>query len=141
MRGLHASSRQLELIAGRIADTLQEMKLNQVGSPKSHRLLQAGVIDPLRALNAGPVSELRIALQSLAGAGAKSGANPDAARHLHGSVLTEMKNILEQMSQWESFVDVVNQVVEVLKMQHNVLEAAEKARESRTQEVFDGKPE
>jgi hypothetical protein len=140
MRGLHVTSRQLELIAGRIADTLQEMKLNQVGSPKSHRLLQGGVIDPLRTLNAGPVSELRIALQSLAGAGAKSGANPDAARRLHGSVLTEMKNILEQMSQWESFVDVVNQVVEVLKMQHNVLEAAEKARESRTQEVFDGKP-
>ena len=37
--GLHAGSRQLDQIAGRIADTLQEMKLNQVGSPKSHRLL------------------------------------------------------------------------------------------------------
>ena len=35
------------------------MKLNQVGSPKSHRLLQDGVIDPIRALNAGPMNELR----------------------------------------------------------------------------------
>ena len=32
-----------------------------------------------------------------------------------------MKTILEQMSQWESFVDVVNQVAEVIKMQQKVL--------------------
>ena len=140
MRGLHASSRQLELIAGRIVDTLQEMKLNQVGSPKAHRLLQEGVIDPIRALTAGPMNELRGMLQSLAGTGSRVNANPEAARRLHGQVVTGMKNILEQMSQWESFVDVVNQVAEVIKMQQNVLNAAEKARESRTQEVFDGKP-
>ena len=36
------TSRHLDQIGGRIADTLQEMKLNQVGSPKSHRLLQKG---------------------------------------------------------------------------------------------------
>ena len=42
MRLEHTGSRQLDQIAGRIADTLQEMKLNQVGSPKSHRLLAAG---------------------------------------------------------------------------------------------------
>ena len=54
MRVQHAASRQLDQIAGRIADTLQEMKLNQVGSPKSHRLLQEGVIDPIRALDRRP---------------------------------------------------------------------------------------
>ena len=118
MRGLHVSSRQLELIAGRISDSLQEMKLNQVGSPKSHRLLQEGVIDPIRALNAGPITEIRGVLQSLAGTGPKKpDATPDRARKLHATVVTGMKTILEQMSQWESFVDVVNQVAEVIKMQ------------------------
>ena len=39
-----------------------------------------------------------------------------------------------------SFVVVVNPMAEVIKIEQNVLEAAEKARESRTQEVFDGKP-
>ena len=91
-------------------------------------------------MNSGPVNELRGVLQSLSGTGSKLDVNPEAARRLHASVVIGMKNILEQMSQWESFVDVVNQVAEVIKMQHNVLEAAEKARESRTQEVFDGKP-
>ncbi len=50
MRVHHTASRQVDQIAGRIADTLQEMKLNQVGSPKSHRLLQQAIIDPIRAL-------------------------------------------------------------------------------------------
>jgi hypothetical protein len=140
MRGLQTGSRQLDLIAGRIADTLQEMKLNQVGSPKSHRLLQEGVIDPIRALNAAPLSELRGVLQSLAGAGPKTGADAESARRLHGDLLARMRTILDQMSQWESFVDVVNQVAEVIKMQQNILKSAEKARESRTQEVFDEKP-
>ena len=39
-----------------------------------------------------------------------------------------------------SFAVVVNPMAEVIKIEQNVLEAAEKARESRTQEVFDGKP-
>ena len=140
MRSLHPGSRQLELTAGRIADTLQEMKLNQVGSPKSHRLLQEGVIDPIRALNSGPMAELRGVLMSLSGTGARTAATADDARKLHAKVVTGMKVILDQMSQWESFVDVVNQVAEVIKMQQNVLQSAEKARETRTQEVFDEKP-
>ena len=138
-RALHAGNRQLDQIAARIADSLQEMKLNQVGSPKSHRLLQEGVIDPIRALNAGPAGELRTVLQALAG-GRKAGADAEKARRLHGEVVARMKQILDQMSQWESFVDVVNQVAEVIKIQQDVLKATEKARESRTREVFDEKP-
>jgi hypothetical protein len=140
MRGMHTGSRQLEQIAGRIAESLQEMKLNQIGSPKSHRLLQEGVVDPIRALHAGPVTELRAVLQSLSGTGPKIKADAESARRLHRVVVERLKTILDQMSQWESFVDVVNQVAEVIKMQQNVLQAAEKARESRTREVFDGKP-
>ena len=50
MRVHHTALAQLDQIAGRVADTLQEMKLNQVGSPKSHRLLQQAMIDPIREL-------------------------------------------------------------------------------------------
>ncbi len=139
-RSLHTGTRQLDQIASRIADSLQEMKLNQVGSPKSHRLLQDGVIDPIRALNAGPAVEYRTALQASTGGGPRTRADAEKARRLHGEVVGRMRAILEQMSQWESFVDVVNQVAEVIKMQQNVLKATEKARESRTQEVFDDKP-
>ena len=63
------------------------MKLNQVGSPKSHRLLQEGVIDPIHALNGAPVNDLRAVLQSLAGSGPKTGADAEKARRLHGEVV------------------------------------------------------
>ena len=43
-------------------------------------------------------------------------------------VVARLKTILEQMSQWESFVDVVNQVTEVIKMQRQVLQSTEKSR-------------
>jgi hypothetical protein len=141
MRSEHAASRQVEQIGGRIADALLEMKLNQIGSPKSHHLLREAVIGPIRALTAGPMNELREILQSLAGGRPTPNATEDAARLLHGKVVTTMRNILEQMSQWESFVDVVNQVAEVIKMQQGVLRATEKAKETRTREVFDDKPE
>jgi len=138
-RSLHAVARQSDQIAGRIADSLTEMKLNQVGSPKAHRLLQDGVVDPIRALNSGPSNELRTFLQALA-SGPKSPADAEKARRQLGEVVARMRAILDQMSQWESFVDVVNQVAEVIKIQQKVLQATEKARESRTQEVFDEKP-
>jgi hypothetical protein len=140
MRLEHSGARQLDQIAGRIADTLGEMKLNQIGSPKSHRLLQEGVIDPIRALTVGPMNQLRGVLQTLAGGGTSAGASKEAARRMQGEVVTTMKNILEQMSQWESFVDVVNQVAEVIKMEQKVLKDTEKARDTRTREVFDEKP-
>ena len=135
-RSLQAGTRQLDQIASRIADSLQEMKLNQVGSPKSHRLLQEGVIDPIRALSTGPIAELRTTLQALGG-GARNQVAADKARRLHGEVVARMRQILDQMSQWESFVDVVNQVAEVIKIQQRVLKSTQDARESRAKEVFD----
>ena len=38
------------------------------------------------------------------------------------------------------FVDVVNQVAEVIRMEEKVLKDTEKARESRTREIFDASP-
>lgn len=137
MRAEQSSARRVDQIAGRIADSLQEMKLNQVGSAKSHRLLQEGVVDPLRALASGPMARLRGLLQTLAGAAPGQSASLDEARKLRAEVVAEMRKILDQMSQWESFVDVVNQVADVIKLQQQVLDETEKARETRAEEVFD----
>ena len=136
MRAQHSVTRQVEQIAGRLDDALQEMKLNQIGTPKSHRLMQEAIIDPMRRLAAGPLNELRGTLQALA----SNGNDPESSRTLHGQVVAEMRAILDQMSQWESFVDVVNQVAEVIRMEQGVLRAAEEARETRTEGVFDALP-
>ncbi|WP_201750076.1 hypothetical protein [Tautonia marina] len=140
LRVIVTQTRQLEQIGGRIADTLVEMQLNQIGSVKSHRLLQDGVITPIRSLSAGPMTDLRDVLQTLGGGTPREGADADTARALHETIVAQMNTILEQMSQWESFVDVVNQVAEVIKMQQSILEATEQVRDSRTEEVFDELP-
>ncbi len=82
MRLEHSGSRQLEQISGRIADTLQEMKLNQIGSAKSYHLLQEGVIDPMRAPTAGPMNQLRSTLQALAGVATSPGALMGSTLHV-----------------------------------------------------------
>ena len=86
------------------------------------------------------MNQLRASLQSLSSTATASPEGREATRKLHGDVVARMRSILEAMSQWESFVDVVNQVAEVIKMQQSVLKATEKARESRTEELFDAKP-
>jgi hypothetical protein len=116
------------------------MQLNQIGSAKSHRLLQDGVITPIRSLTAGPMTELRNLLQALGGGSPRDGSDLEAARALHEEVVAQMNTILEQMSQWESFVDVVNQVAEVIKMQQSILDATEQVQDSRTEELFDELP-
>jgi hypothetical protein len=140
LRTEQASARQLDQVAARIVDTLQEMRLNQVGTPKSHRLLQEAIIDPIKALTAGPMNQLRGSLQSLWSMSTASNESRESARKLQGEVVARMRAILEAMSQWESFVDVVNQVAEVIKMEQKVLKSTESARETRTKEVFDDKP-
>ena len=94
----------------------------------------------MAALTAGPMNQLRGMSQALAGVASSPGASKEAARRLHDEVVTKMRNILDQMSQWESFVDVVNQVADVIRMEQKVLQDTEKARESRTKEIFDDKP-
>jgi hypothetical protein len=40
------------------------------------------------------------------------------------------------MSQWDSFVDVITQLNEIIKMQDNVKNNTEKLKEKQTEDVF-----
>ena len=51
-----------------------------------------------------------------------------------------MRNILEQMSQWESFVDVVNQVAEVIGCSRRCCKKPKRPANRARKEVFDEKP-
>jgi hypothetical protein len=41
------------------------------------------------------------------------------------------------MAQWESFVDVINQLKHVIESQGKVLEATEELEKQRTKDLFD----
>ena len=48
-----------------------------------------------------------------------------------------MQQILDKMSQWESFVDVVNQLKQVIKSQNGLLETTEEMRKNIVKDLFD----
>ena len=52
-------------------------------------------------------------------------------------MLAEMKRILSRMSQWESFVDVINQLKGVIQMQQGTLDSTQEAHQQQTGELFD----
>ena len=51
--------------------------------------------------------------------------------------LGEMQRILDQMSQWESFVDVVNQLRHVITAQENIRQSTEQTQKKQIKGVFD----
>jgi len=138
MRAYHTVGREIEQSAGRLEAALEEMVLNRIGTTKSHRLMREAIIAPMRDLAAGPIANLKEELQLLASGRERTDAT--SARKRHAAILKELQAILEQMAQWESFVDVVNQVAEVIRLEREVLRATEEARESRTEEIFDDLP-
>jgi hypothetical protein len=129
-------ARQVWQVANRLELTLTEMELNDLGSSQARELLRTKVIDAIRQLHSEPMTRLRVALESVA-------ADPSAneplgeARELAQEVVDQMTKILEQMAQWENFVDVLNQLKAIVKMQGGVLEATEEEKKKRTQELFD----
>jgi hypothetical protein len=52
-------------------------------------------------------------------------------------VIAEMERILKQMSQWDSFVDVLNQLNEVIKLQESARETTEKMQSKTTEGIFE----
>ena len=129
-------ARQVWQVANRLEVTLTEMELNDLGSSQARELLRTKVIEAIRQMHAEPMTRLRVALESVA-------ADPLAneplveARDLQEEVVDQMAKILDQMAQWENFVDVLNQLKAIVKLQSGVLEATEEEKKKRTQELFD----
>lgn len=124
-------------VANRLDATLLEMKYNDVGSEPVRDLLAKDVIAPLRTLHNESMSSLRGRLDSLANSTALDPDLLEDTRTLQAKVVTEMERILKAMAQWESFVDVVNQLQEVIKAEHDVLNSTEQERKERTNDLFD----
>ena len=47
-----------------------------------------------------------------------------------------MKDVLAQMAQWDSFVDVLNQLNEVIRIQQQVKQATEQIKDKAAESLF-----
>jgi hypothetical protein len=120
-------------------ESLTEIKLNGLGSPESHALMERNVLAPLKALADELIGPQTSAMDGLAPA---SGAAPDpgkirAALDRQEQIVSRMKTILLQMAQWDSFVDVLNQLDQIIKLETGIKDGSQQLQKKETEGLFD----
>jgi len=127
--------REVARIATVLSESVTEMRLNALGGQEAWDLMDNGIVKPLRALNEGQMTEQRDALDALAkGLNAQKLAEAGTRQD---QIVSKMNEILKQMSQWDSFVDVLNQLNEIIKLQDTVKKSTEKLKDKETEGVFE----
>jgi hypothetical protein len=131
-----AISRQVALVTTQLGAILREMTLNELGNPAARALLEENIIRPLGALHSGPLAKLRAKLEELVAAEKLDNDARLGALTLQQEALREMRQILARMSQWESFVDVINQLRQIIKLQTQLRDSTEEVKKQEFDEIF-----
>ena len=127
--------REVARIATALGESVVEMRLNALGGQEAWDLMEGKIVGPLRALNDADMARQRDAFDELA-----KGIDPQKiaeAGTRQDEVVSKMNEILKQMSQWDSFVDVLNQLNEIIRLQEAVRQNTEKLKDVETEGVFD----
>ncbi len=134
-----AMQRETTRIAGVLTDSFREMQLNALGSPESQTLMQNNVLTPMKSLQEDLISPQTGTLDSL---GSPSDGPLDPAKSApaidrENQIVSSMKTILQQMAQWDSFVDVLNQLDGIIKLETQVKDTSEKLQHKDAEDLFD----
>ncbi len=133
--------RQHQLIrreAGQVSHALnasvEEMKLNQLGGEETYQLIEQSVLKPLQNLHEREMEQQRQSLETL------RSETPDPMEQLtsrQDQILESLEKILNNMAQWDSFIDVVNQLNAVIKLEQLVREKTEELKKKQVDSIFD----
>jgi hypothetical protein len=137
VRAHQATSRQVWQTANQLDATLEELTLNDLGSAAARQLLADNVIKPLRELHNGALVQMRGRLDELAAGDAIDEVQRSGGEKLQHEIVESMQRILAQMSQWESFVDVINQLRQVIKLQNQLRDNTQQVQTKQAAELFD----
>ena len=72
-----------------------------------------------------------------AAGGAPDGDKLRAVVDRQEQIIARMKTILKQMAQWDSFVDVLNQLDQIIKLETGVKDRSEKLQKKDIEGLFD----
>jgi len=136
-RAQQVIARQVSQITSQLDATLVELTLNDLGTSQARDNLQTAILTPLRSLHADVLSPLRAACDEMARQASPPPERRAEALELSQQAIETMQKILAQMSLWESFIDVVNQLKHVIDRQGDVLKSTEEVEKKRTDELFD----
>ena len=96
--------------------------------------MDKNVLGPLKKLNDEEMNQQKDALDAL---NPTDAAAVTTASERQEKIVTQMREILKQMSQWDSFVDVVNQLNEIIRLETRVRQSTEQMKKKQTEGIFD----
>ncbi len=111
-----------------------EMRLNQLGGPEAYELIDRYVLTPMQRLHDQDMDRQREALASLSLDDADA---VSSAADRQALIVEQMEEILSQMRQWDSFIDVINQLDEIIKLQKGAHEDTDSMRKEQLESIFD----
>jgi hypothetical protein len=129
-----AVQHEVTRITTSLGESLTEMKLNQLGTTEAYDLMQKNVLTPLQQLNDELLNPQKDALDTLA---ANDAAALAAVETRQDDTFTRMNQILHQMSQWDSFVDVLNQLNEIIKLQDQAEQKTTELKKKQIEGIFE----
>lgn len=97
--------------------SLRELELNNLMQEKARLLLESKVLEPLTELHEETLREQRMAFEQLFNQQEVPHADLVARQ---AKIVEDMQAILEGMEQWDSFMDLVNQLEEVIRLQQDI---------------------
>ncbi|QDT26687.1 hypothetical protein [Gimesia panareensis] len=126
--------REVGQVSHALNSSVEEMKLNQLGGAETWQLIEQTVLKPLRNLHDRDMEQQRQSLESL------RSQSPEPLTQLteqQDQILKSMDQILNNMAQWDSFIDVVNQLNAVIKLEQLVKDKTEELKKKQTDSIFD----
>ena len=134
-------TREVGQVTQGLEATLVEMQLNKLGGEEAWDLISTIIIKPLRALGDTELPAQRQNLESLV---LTPGEGLDEIGVQQKKIVEDLDKILKNMSQWDSFIDIVNQVDAVIKLETRVRQQtealkkhAEELRKKEADSIFD----
>ena len=129
-----AIQREVTGITTALTDSVTEMRLNALATEEAYTLIQKNVLTPLKSLNDDLLNPQKNAFDTLQPDDSKTLA---AIEDRQDKTIAQMNEILKQMSQWDSFVDVLNQLNEIIRMQDQAQQQTNQLKQKQTEGVFE----
>jgi hypothetical protein len=126
--------REVGHVSRELDESVLEMRLNKLGGEETWALITNNVLKPLARLYEQEMEQQRQALES------QVGASPDPFEEIvdrQQVIVDALSRILDNMAQWDSFIDVVNQLNSVITLERGVRQKTEELRKTQTESIFD----
>ncbi|WP_298858940.1 hypothetical protein [uncultured Gimesia sp.] len=134
MRKHQLVRREVGQVSHALNGSVEEMKLNQLGGEETYQLISQTVLKPLQNLHEREMERQRQSLETL------RTDTPDSTETMESrqdQIVKSLDEILKKMAQWDSFIDVVNQLNAVIKLEQLVKDKTEELKKKQVDSIFD----